>query len=68
MLAVVFLMVIFNFDAATALLSCLPSGVMDVSLMSIDMGAEPDVVATLQTDRFVGIMLILPVWVSYWTR
>ncbi|MGV3010503.1 AbrB family transcriptional regulator [Streptococcus thoraltensis] len=63
-----FLMVIFKFDAATALLSCLPGGVMDVSLMSIDMGAEPDVVATLQTARFVGIMLILPVWVSYWTR
>ncbi|MEQ9809969.1 AbrB family transcriptional regulator [Streptococcus jiangjianxini] len=62
------LMVIFKFDAATALLSCLPGGIMDVSLMSIDMGAEPDVVATLQTARFVGIMLILPAWVSYWTN
>ncbi|WFM80842.1 AbrB family transcriptional regulator [Streptococcus pluranimalium] len=64
----VILMVIFKFDAATALLSCLPGGVMDVSLMSIDMGAKPDVVATLQTARFVGIMLILPIWVSYWTK
>lgn len=62
------LMGIFGLDPATALLSCLPGGVMDVSLMSIDMGAKPDIVATLQTARFVGIMVILPAWVSYWTK
>ncbi|OJG61505.1 hypothetical protein RT43_GL000816 [Enterococcus italicus DSM 15952] len=29
----------FHMDAITALLSCLTGGIMDISLISIDMGA-----------------------------
>lgn len=51
---------VFKFDLVTALLMCLPGGIMDVSLMSIDMGAQADVVASIQTIRLVGMLLILP--------
>lgn len=58
----------FKLDPVTAFLSCLPGGIMDVSLMSIDMGAQADLVATLQTARLVGILLILPNWVDFIVR
>ncbi|MGT2783950.1 AbrB family transcriptional regulator [Streptococcus merionis] len=59
---------VFKMDPVTAFLSCLPGGIMDVSLLSIDMGAQADVVATLQTARLVGILLILPNWVGFILR
>lgn len=58
----------FKMDLVTAFLSCLPGGIVDVSLMAIDMGAETDVVATMQSVRLIGILLILPVWVSFITK
>lgn len=58
----------FKMDAVTAFLSCLPGGIVDVSLMSIDMGAQSDIVATLQSARLVGILIILPVWVAFITK
>ena len=54
----------FHMDAMTALLSCLPGGIMDISLISIDMGARSDIVAIMQLSRLVGMLLILP----YWTK
>ncbi|MGX7105920.1 AbrB family transcriptional regulator [Globicatella sanguinis] len=56
---------VFKFDLVTALLMCLPGGIMDVSLMSIDMGAQADVVASMQTIRLVGMLLILPNWIKF---
>lgn len=56
----------FHMDPVTAFLSCLPGGIMDVSLMAVDMGAQADVVASLQSARLVSILLILPVWVKFW--
>ncbi len=58
----------FKLDPVTALLSCLPGGIVDVSLMSIDMGAQSDIVATLQSARLIGILIILPLWVSFLTK
>lgn len=54
----------FHMDAITALLSCLPGGIMDVSLISIDMGAQSEIVATMQFIRLVGMLLILPYWIQ----
>ncbi|MFI3886528.1 AbrB family transcriptional regulator [Streptococcus parauberis] len=62
------LIVFFKMDAVTAFLSCLPGGIVDVSLMAIDMGAKADTVATMQTVRLVGILLILPNWVGFITN
>lgn len=54
----------FSIDLITALLCCMPGGIMDVSLISIDMGAQVEIVATMQLARLVGILLILPYWVT----
>lgn len=58
----------FEMTPVTAFLSCLPGGIMDVSLMAIDMGAQSDVVATIQTARLMGILVILPLWISFWVK
>lgn len=55
----------FSIDLITALLSCLPGGIMDVSLISIDMGAQAEIVATMQLARLVGMLLILPYWIAF---
>ncbi|OTN77529.1 hypothetical protein A5886_002629 [Enterococcus sp. 8G7_MSG3316] len=52
----------FDMDWTTALLSCLPGGIMDISLISIDMGANAEIVATMQLARLVGMLIILPQW------
>lgn len=54
----------FSIDLITALLSCMPGGIMDVSLISIDMGAQSEIVATMQLVRLVGMLLILPYWIK----
>ncbi|MGT2930107.1 AbrB family transcriptional regulator [Streptococcus dentasini] len=58
----------FQLDPVTVFLSCLPGGIVDVSLMSIDMGAQSDIVATLQSARLIGILIILPLWVAWLTK
>ncbi|WP_280737608.1 MULTISPECIES: AbrB family transcriptional regulator [unclassified Enterococcus] len=55
----------FHLDQITALLSCLPGGIMDVSLISIDMGAQAEIVATMQLARLVGMLIILPYWIQF---
>lgn len=56
---------LFHLDLVTALLSSMPGGIMDVSLISIDMGAQSEIVATMQLTRLVGMLLILPTWISF---
>lgn len=56
---------ITSMSLVTALLSCLPGGIMDVSLISMDMGAQAEVVATMQLARLVGMLLILPYWIQW---
>lgn len=58
----------FKMTPVTAFLCCLPGGIMDVSLMAIDMGAQSDIVATIQMARLMGILLILPLWISFWVK
>lgn len=60
--------VFFDMDLVTALLSCMPGGIMDVSLISIDMGAQAEIVATMQLIRLVSILLILPAWINFLLR
>lgn len=55
----------FSIDLITSLLCCMPGGIMDVSLISIDMGAQADIVATMQLVRLVGMLLILPYWIKF---
>jgi len=55
----------FSIDLTTAFMSCMPGGIMDVSLMSIDMGAQAEIVATMQLIRLVGMLVILPYWISF---
>lgn len=56
---------LFSIDVVTALLCCMPGGIMDVSLISIDMGAQAEIVATMQLARLVGMLLILPYWIKF---
>lgn len=58
----------FHFDWITSLLSCLPGGIMDVSLISMDMGAKAHTVATLQFIRLAGMLIILPYWVEFFVK
>jgi len=37
---------------------------MDVSLISIDMGVQSEIVATMQLIRLIGMLLILPYWIQ----
>lgn len=58
----------FHFDWITGLLSCLPGGIMDVSLISMDMKANAHTVATLQFIRLAGMLLILPYWIELFVQ
>lgn len=55
-------------DITTALLSCVSGGVMDMSLISMDMGAQTQVVAFMQLIRLCGILLLLPYWIKFLYR
>lgn len=57
-----------NIDLTTALISCVSGGIMDMSLISIDMGADTNIVAFMQLVRLCGILLILPYWVKLLCR
>lgn len=59
---------ICGIDIMTALLSCVAGGVTDVSLISIDMGAETSIVALMHTIRLVSTLLIFPLWIAFFTR
>jgi membrane AbrB-like protein len=60
--------VLSGMDYATALLGCVAGGVSDISLISIDMHANTPIVALLQTARLVGVLLIFPYWIKFFTR
>lgn len=52
-----------GFDYLTALLGAVPGGVSDISLLSIELGGDTQVVALMQTLRLVGVLLIFPYWI-----
>lgn len=57
----------FGLDLTTALFASVPGGISDISLISIDMGANAAQVALLQLSRLVLVMLLFPSmlrWIS----
>lgn len=44
----------------TALLSTVPGGIVDMSMISLEFGAQPQIVAALQLERLVLIMSVYP--------
>lgn len=44
----------------TALFSCAPGGVSDMALISVDFGANPEIVSILQLVRFVFVLSFFP--------
>ncbi len=59
---------ICGIDILTSLLSCVAGGVTDISLISIDMGAETSIVALMHTIRLVSTLLIFPIWIAFFTK
>lgn len=60
-LAMGFLLYYFtDFDLPTALLSCAPGGVVDMALISYDIGADASVVSILQLTRLVSVIVLFP--------
>lgn len=47
-------------DLITALFACAPGGVVDMSLISSDLGADSSKVAILQLVRLMSVMIIFP--------
>ncbi|SCI86772.1 Putative ammonia monooxygenase [uncultured Clostridium sp.] len=47
-------------DISTALFSSVPGGIMDISLICADMGANTSQVAIMQTARLLFVMLLFP--------
>lgn len=49
-----------NLDLITALFACAPGGLVDMSLISNDLGADSSKVALLQLVRLMSVLIILP--------
>lgn len=47
-------------DLVTSLFACAPGGIVDMSIISSDLGADTSKVAILQLVRLMGVMIILP--------
>lgn len=54
----------FHMDLLSALLGCVAGGITDLSLISIDMGADTSIVALLQASRLVIVMTCFPIWIK----
>lgn len=57
-----------NIDSVTAFLSCVPGGLTDISLISIDMGANTPQVTTLQTLRMIMAVGLFPVLTKLYVK
>ncbi len=57
-----------GFDYLTAFLGAVAGGVSDISLLSIELGGDTQIVALMQTLRLVGVLLIFPYWIRFFTR
>lgn len=59
---------LFKIDITTSLLSCVSGGVTDISLISLDLGANTSTVALMQTSRLFFTIAFFPSWIIYATR
>lgn len=55
---------VFDFDIRTALLSCTPGGIVEMSLLSMNCDADVITVTTLHTVRMVGVLFSFPLIAS----
>lgn len=55
-------------DLLTALLACCAGGATDISLISMDMGADTSIVALMQVLRLFIVLLVFPMWIKFITR
>lgn len=56
-----FLLCLFTgYDLATALFCCAPGGVVDMALISYDMGADSSVVSVFQLIRLISVISLFP--------
>ena len=51
---------ITDLDLITALFSCVPGGVVDITIISMDFGADSAQVAVLQLVRLIGVIGLFP--------
>lgn len=49
-----------DLELTTALLATVPGGIVDMSMISLEFGAQPQIVAALQLERLVVIMTVYP--------
>ena len=49
-----------DLELTTALLATVPGGIVDMSMISLEFGAQPQIVAALQLERLVVIMSVYP--------
>ncbi len=56
-----FLLYFFTeYDLVTALFCCAPGGVVDMALISFDMGADTSIVSVLQLVRLISVIALFP--------
>ncbi|MGI5896239.1 MAG: AbrB family transcriptional regulator [Oscillospiraceae bacterium] len=53
-----------DYDLVTSLFSCAPGGLVDMTLISYDMGADTSVVSVLQLVRLISVMALFPPVIS----
>lgn len=56
------------YDLVTSLFSCAPGGLVDMTLISYDMGADTSVVSVLQLVRLMSVMALFPPAISWIVR
>lgn len=56
---------ITDIDLVTSLFACAPGGLVDMSLISADLGADSSKVALLQMVRLMSVLIILPPIIKY---
>lgn len=52
---------VFSIDLATAFLVSVPGGVVDMSLISFELGGNPSIVSIFQTFRLVFVLSVFPI-------
>jgi len=53
-----------DLDLATAIFSATPGGVFDMTILSMEFGADITIVALMQMIRLIGIIIIFPLWIK----
>lgn len=56
---------ISDLSLVTSLLSCVPGGISDIPLISLDMGADSSVVAIMQLTRLVVVLMVFPFLIKH---